>query len=208
MLKRIHLLFIVCLLQLCSSATHGQNFDIDWLRSANPEHPGSDFWRAISNTTQIVSASITLGSLVYGYAKNDQELKHNGHELLLTTGINFVVTNVLKVIINRPRPVQTYPSEIYVLTRSDGMSFPSGHTSLAFATATSLTLIHHKWYIVVPAYLWASCVAYSRMYLGRHYPSDILGGAVVGTGSAVLGHYLRNKLFKKKPVAPVAAIQL
>jgi undecaprenyl-diphosphatase len=52
--------------------------------------------------------------------------------------------------------------------------------------ATSLSLATKKWYVAVPAYLWASGVAYSRMYLGVHYPSDLLGGIVIGIGTSFL----------------------
>ena len=79
-----------------------------------------------------------------------------------------------------------------------GRSFPSGHTSLAFSTAASLSIQFNKWYVTLPAYLWAGSVAYSRMYLGVHYPTDVLGGAAVGIGSAYLAHWLNQKFFKNK----------
>ncbi|WP_256604704.1 phosphatase PAP2 family protein [Sphingobacterium multivorum] len=65
-----------------------------------------------------------------------------------------------------------------------GYSFPSGHTSSAFATASALSRAYSKWYVVAPSLLWASSVGYSRMYLGVHFPSDVLTGAVLGTGAA------------------------
>ena len=68
----------------------------------------------------------------------------------------------------------------------------------AFATATTLTLECKKWYVAVPAYAWAAGVGYSRMYLGEHYPSDVIAGAVVGAGSAWLSHWATQKLFHKK----------
>ena len=77
-------------------------------------------------------------------------------------------------------------------TESGGESFPSGHTSSAFCTATELALRYHTWYVIVPSYLFATSVAWARMYQGVHYPSDVLAGAVVGAGSAWLGWKLQK----------------
>ncbi|MEO7767590.1 MAG: phosphatase PAP2 family protein [Ferruginibacter sp.] len=146
----------------------------------------------------IVSGTAVVGSLAYALIKNDQELKHRSYEVLIAIGINIIATDGLKAIFNRTRPSDEYPGQVFVLTTSKGHSFPSGHTSLAFATATSFTLTYKKWCIAVPAYLWAGCVGYSRMYLGKHYPSDVLGGAVVGAGSSLLSHWISKKLFEQK----------
>lgn len=74
---------------------------------------------------------------------------------------------------------------------------PSGHTSTAFATATSLSLAYPKWYVVAPSFVWAGAIGYSRMHLGVHYPSDVLAGAIVGSGSAYLT-YKANQWINKK----------
>jgi membrane-associated phospholipid phosphatase len=74
---------------------------------------------------------------------------------------------------------------------------PSGHTSTAFATATSLSMAYPKWYVIIPSYAWASSVGYSRMHLGVHYPSDVFIGAIVGSGSAFLTHKANQWLEKK-----------
>ncbi len=73
-----------------------------------------------------------------------------------------------------------------------GLSFPSAHTSLAFNTATVLSLRYNNWYITTPVFLWASCVGYSRLKLGEHYPTDVLEGSVIGLGSA----YMLNWIYK------------
>ena len=77
-------------------------------------------------------------------------------------------------------------------------AFPSGHTSSAFATATSLALATKKWYVAVPVFAWSAGVGYSRIYVGQHYPSDVIMGALVGTGSAFICHWASKQLSKRK----------
>ena len=69
-------------------------------------------------------------------------------------------------------------------------------TVFAFATATSIALIEKKWYFTLPAFVWAFGVGYSRLHLGVHYPSDVVCGALIGTGTSILMHHLSQKLFK------------
>ncbi len=58
-------------------------------------------------------------------------------------------------------------------------------------------MAYPKWYIIAPSFAWASAVGYSRMALGVHYPSDVLAGAIIGSGSAYLCYKL-NKWVNKK----------
>lgn len=107
----------------------------------------------------------------------------------------------LKNLVQRPRPYHTVPG---VTSRSgryqpdqdafDPYAFPSGHAALSFALATSLTLSDPKWYVAVPAYGWATAVALSRVWLGVHYPTDILAGAAIGAGAAVLVYLVRETI--------------
>ena len=76
-------------------------------------------------------------------------------------------------------------------------SFPSGHTTSAFCTATSLSLMYPKWYVIVPAYSWATMVGYSRMHLGMHYPLDVLAGAILGTGISLVSFKLQKWIGQK-----------
>ena len=195
-----HIIFCILLLNLFGPAANSQNIDIDILRTINPQDPTSKFWQGVSDSYIFVSGTAALGPLVVGLIKKDKDLQHKACETILAIGINIVATDILKTTVNRTRPADEYPNDVYAVTVSNGHSFPSGHTSLAFATATSLTLAYKKWYIAAPAYLWAGCVGYSRMYLGKHYPSDVFVGAVVGTGSAFLSHWLSQKLFRPKQI--------
>ncbi|MFD2148640.1 phosphatase PAP2 family protein [Mucilaginibacter antarcticus] len=64
----------------------------------------------------------------------------------------------MKQLIKRPRPYDAYPNFIFQKGDASGYSLPSGHTSVAFATATSLSLSFPKWYVIVPAFTYAGAV--------------------------------------------------
>ena len=196
-LKKIILIIAV----FTGTTSVAQNIDINVLKSLNPEHPDAFVWKTASSSIDWVSGSITLGTLAYGYISKDKKIQYNGYELLIVTGINVATTTLLKNLVNRTRPADQYPGEIFVSNPSLGKSFPSGHTSQAFAMATTLTLQYKKWYVTAPAYLWAGCVGYSRLYMGKHYPTDVLAGALLGAGSSYLGHIISNKLFRNKKLS-------
>ena len=175
-----------------------QNWDVNLLNSINPDNPNSGVMIGLTQTVYPLSAASPVVLLVTGYAKKDRQLEKDGWENLGSLVINTVITEGFKYSFNRERPYEKY-SFIHPYDRTDiGKSFPSGHTSTAFTTATTLTLEFRKWYVAVPAYLWAASVGYSRLYLGEHYPTDVMAGAVVGAGSAILSHWLTKKLWKAK----------
>jgi membrane-associated phospholipid phosphatase len=123
--------------------------------------------------------------------------------------VSSIVTTGMKKIIHRDRPFITYP-DIIKRVEVEGYSFPSGHTSSAFCTATSLSLLFPKWYVIVPSYLYAATVGYSRMYLGVHYPTDVFAGALVGAGCAWLSFKAEKWISKKqnanKTISPAPAL--
>jgi membrane-associated phospholipid phosphatase len=199
------LLFIFLLLSI---STYSQNIDIDLLRNINHnrnEHLDGAF-STISATAR--PFSITAPVLVYGIGmiEKNKSLKEKGlmmgASFIMATGVSYT----LKHAINRPRPFETYP-DIDKVSEGGSPSFPSGHTSDAFSTATSLSLAFPKWYVIAPSYTYAIAVGYSRMHLGVHYPSDVLAGAVIGTGSAFLC-YKAQKWLNNKRRRSCSALQL
>ncbi len=183
----------------CINTTHAQNWDINLLKSINHNPPSSSLWKGVSSTAEPLSVGIPAGMFVIGLINKDSSLKSKSVEILLGITATVVATEALKIITNRQRPYQKYPFDVFPYDASEnGKSFPSAHTSLSFATATSLSLIYKKWYITVPAFVWATSVGYSRLYLGEHYPSDVIVGAAVGVAGAYAGHWLNKKLFRRK----------
>jgi membrane-associated phospholipid phosphatase len=194
MKKLIALLVILMPMSLFS-----QNMDIDILKAIHsPEPlPSDDFFRFVSNSNVYVYAGTPVTMAVVGLVGHDNDLLRNAAVMAAGTAVAYGVTLGLKHAVKRERPFLTYPDDIVNKSEidwSDSYSFPSGHSTMAFATATALSLEYPKWYVIVPSYAYAGTVAYSRMHLGVHYPSDVLTGAIIGSGCAVLSHYVNKKL--------------
>src|ERR1700754_2808910 len=187
----------VLLLTLLISA-QAQNWDVNLAKDINPRNPNSGYWKFTSNSDYFISAGIPATLLVTGIITHDPQLRRKSLEVFSSIVIELAISEAMKVSFNRLRPGEKYPGEIFPYKVIHGKSFPSGHSSLAFSAAASLSIQCKKWYVTVPAYMWAASVGYSRVYLGEHYPSDVLAGAAVGIGSAYLAHWLNKKLFQPR----------
>jgi membrane-associated phospholipid phosphatase len=183
---------------LISFSPFAQNLDIDILKDINQDlNQNLDKpFNSISKSVYPLSVAVPISLLGSGLIKKDKNLQRKGLASLASLTISMGTTYSLKKIINRDRPYITYPN-IQPYYIENNPAFPSGHTTAAFSTATSLSLTFKKWYVVVPAYTWAGAVAYSRLHLGVHYPSDVLAGAVIGAGSAWLC-YKANRWLQRK----------
>jgi membrane-associated phospholipid phosphatase len=185
-----------------------QNADIELLRKLNNETPASlrNYSIAISNSTTAVAISTPLVMGVVALIEKDDDMLKNAIYVGASIGVDGVLTYGLKKAFGRSRPYISYP-DIQNYTSETSNSFPSGHTSLAFATATSLSLKYPKWYVIAPSYLWASSVGYSRMNLGVHYPSDVLAGAILGAGSAFITYKVNDWFWKKQQNKKLIGLQ-
>jgi membrane-associated phospholipid phosphatase len=191
MARRLFLLLIVIL----PATLLSQNADIRLLRSINSPNalPSDRFFQFMSNSNVYIVIGIPAGMGMISLIKQNDKLFRNSCVIIAATVFNAGITTAMKYSVNRIRPFITY-SDITKKSDAGTPSFPSGHTSSAFATATSLSFTYPKWYIIAPAYACAGIVGYSRMHLGVHYPSDVLVGAVVGAGCAWLTHAVTKKL--------------
>jgi len=204
MFIRYLLLIMVCF-TLMHPAAQAQRTSLDLQvlneMMENRHEDPVEIYQTISNTTNYISMLVPVSVLATGLVRNDKLTINKGLYLAESLAASSLITAGLKYTFKRHRPFADHP---FIVPASDGgsPSFPSGHTSEAFSTATSLTMAYPKWYVAVPAYAWAASVGYSRMYLGVHYPSDVLAGAIVGAGSAWL-MFKVNKWLVKKKATPV-----
>ena len=193
------ILILLSVIVLFTNSCYAQNWDINLLQNINPQNPNSNTFKTISNTAEPLCVAVPISMYALSLINNNQHLKKNAYQLVASLAVNVVVTEGFKIIVNRDRPFVTYPSTVFpISTDEKNKSMPSGHTSFSFTTATSVYLMYPKWYVALPAFAWATSVGYSRMYLGLHYPSDVLMGAVVGSSSAIITNWARKNLINRK----------
>lgn len=103
---------------------------------------------------------------------------------------------LLKNIIARPRPCWIYPDIALLIPTPQDFSFPSGHTLSSFIGAILLTKTNKRFgYGAIPL---AVLMAFSRLYLYVHYPTDILGGVILATVISFAVWRIGNKIFQKQ----------
>lgn len=107
----------------------------------------------------------------------------------------FLINNVLiKNLVARARPFDTFSDLVPLIEKPTDYSFASGHTTASFASAGILVRFENKPLIIVTV-LFAFLVAYSRLYLGVHYPTDVLCGMIIGTLGSISVYYFYSKRF-------------
>ena len=206
--KRFYKITTIILLILTISSLNwqscAQNPDIELLNKINSNSSKTvrTYSRFISDATIPMALGATASIGIASLIRHDNEMLRSAIYIGASQVVDVALTYSLKYSINRMRPYDAYPLLIQNAATENSPSMPSGHTSLAFATATSLTLQYPNWYVATPAYLWACSVGYSRMNLGVHYPSDVVAGAALGVASAYItklaNDYLWGKWDKRK----------
>ncbi|MFD2148528.1 phosphatase PAP2 family protein [Mucilaginibacter antarcticus] len=185
--------FLTFITTTLSAQNRLQQFDdrimIDLAEHRTREKTG--YVRFISDTYRYGDVAVPAGLLVAGVISKDRNMRENAAFIASSTAISYGLTLLIKHIVRRPRPFENI--KIVPVYRAASSSFPSGHTSTTFSTATALSMAYPKWYVIVPAYLWAGSVGYSRMYLGVHYPTDVGAGALLGVGSALSMSFMRAR---------------
>ncbi len=120
---------------------------------------------------------------INGWATHDDYETHAATEMLESFLWAGALSYTLKISVGRTRPYATDDPFEFRTHKLSG-SFPSGHTTCAFAAATTLSAYYPGWKVALPAYAVATGVAFSRIYSNQHWSSDIVGGALLGFGVA------------------------
>lgn len=118
-----------------------------------------------------------------------------GFAMALALLFSFIFGNViLKNIFERPRPSWVDTNVMLLIKNPTDFSFPSGHSFASFAGATVIFMYHKKEGIA--ALILAGLIAFSRLYLFVHYPSDVILGSLFGVISAIAAVMIVNRIFK------------
>lgn len=176
-----------------------QNWDVNTLHRINSWDSKfiRNYNKIISRSEPYVAVGVPVAMAIAAWIKQDKGLLKDAVYIGTSVAGTFVVSYGLKYLVDRARPYDTYPDRVHPYSYEDSPSFPSSHTSTAFALATSLCVKYPKWYVIAPSALWACSVGVSRMNEGGvHYPSDILAGAAIGVGCAVANIYINRWLNK------------
>ena len=120
-----------------------------------------------------------------GYAKQ-KKFRLFWITIVSTIIARFGVTEFIRFFYHRPRPFVTY--QVRQLLFENEWSFPSGHSAFFFAMATAIYLYNKKWGIGF--FIAAILISISRIVAGVHYPSDIIGGAIIGLTVAYIVFYI------------------
>lgn len=118
-------------------------------------------------------------------------------KIFFVTAISIIIArlgivSLIRFFYHRPRPFSVLPAN--QLVADNNYSFPSGHAALFFAMATAIYFYNKKWGAWF--FVMATFISLSRIIVGVHYPTDILGGAIVGILSALATVYLVKKFLK------------
>ena len=142
-------------------------------------------WTAMEGISDLGDYRGVMGASILLMAYGDESHRETGRLLSSAYMGAGIITFGMKRLVGRKRPLDE---------TLGNPSMPSGHASITFSVATILGYRYPKWRI--PLYIGAGLVSFSRVYLGRHYTSDVVVGAAIGTAAGVLVWHNRVTLLK------------
>lgn len=119
--------------------------------------------------------------------------------LIMVTVSDQVGYKILKEFFKRPRPFSVLTNVLLPAGEAGAYSFPSNHAINNFAVAVFFSILYPQY--KYPLFVTATLIAISRVYLGVHYPSDVLGGAIIGTGFGYAFAWLYKQAAQKLKIS-------
>lgn len=164
---------------------------LNWIQDVLHSDWGNALWRAVTALGNGGAVWIGL-SVVLLCIKKTRKLGFCVAAALL---LDLLSCNlILKPLIGRPRPFAVDAALVPLIAPPADASFPSGHTASSFAAASALYFGKSRLWI--PAVLLACAIAYSRLYLLVHFPTDVLCGAILGVACGLAGVEIVRKISK------------
>jgi Membrane-associated phospholipid phosphatase len=154
-----------------------------WIQSLRQEWM-NPFWKGVTFLGDAGWFWIVLALLLLCF----RGTRKAGMAAFLALAVGALITNmILKPMFVRTRPYEVIDGLILLVEKQRDYSFPSGHSCASFAAATALWgRLSHRTGIIL--WVLAGLIAFSRLYVGVHYPSDVLGGIAIGVFAGCLAH--------------------
>ncbi|MDZ5609922.1 undecaprenyl-diphosphatase [Bacillus pseudomycoides] len=167
-------------------------FNIDtfrWINDLGKQNPSLNPMMVF--VAEYMLYALVLGVLIYWFTRNNKN-----RMMIIQGGLAFIVAEIIGKIVGQfyshHQPFAVLPNVNQLVEHEIDNSFPSDHTILFFSLCASIWLVRKK-----EGWLWlilAFCVAISRIWVGVHYPIDVVTGALVGIISALFVYWIAPKL--------------
>lgn len=165
---------------VATKLTEGDYSVLLWIQDNWRTSGGDIFWNVVTDGVFWVFAFLAVWLILRNRKQGRQVVLYAGTSLVLA----LAGKEILKHLILRPRPYDAF-YDLIPIVHAGGSSFPSGHTTAAFAVALMLCRFLPR-RLGIPALGMAAMVSFSRLYLGVHYPSDVAAGILLASGAAIL----------------------
>jgi undecaprenyl-diphosphatase len=139
---------------------------------------------------------LVVAGAIGAFMVAEADVRRRVLRVLLAMAVAWVSARVAQHLIPMPRPFSLGLGTQW-LAHGNSAGFPSTHASVAFAFAAAVALNSKRWAIGVAAFALASVIAWSRICLGLHFPSDVLAGLVVGLICATISSWV----IRQAPIA-------
>jgi hypothetical protein len=179
-------LYSLAFLVICIPQLSAENLDYYISRRIREDLSSPCMDKVMNGFTGLGSGEVSLGILVGCYTFGDERLQESVKLSTFSVAGATATCAIIKYIVNRERPTGT--------TTRFNSSFPSGHATGAFAFSYVMSTRYPK--TSIPLYLTSSAIAFSRVYLGRHYVGDVIAGTILGIAAGWLVMRHEDSLLK------------